>query len=37
MYWYNLTKAKNQFKKPKELYRVELVDFENLYNYKIFV
>ena len=28
MYWYNFIKAKNQFKKPKELLRVELVDFE---------
>ena len=28
MYWYNLIKAKNQFKKPKEASGVELLDFE---------
>ena len=28
MYWYNLIKAKNRFKKPKEASRVELLDFE---------
>ena len=28
MYWYNLTKAKNRFKKPKDTSGVELLDFE---------
>ena len=29
MYWYNLAKAKNQFKKPKDISGVKLSDFEN--------
>ena len=29
MYWYNLTKAKNRFKKPKDPSGVKLSDFEN--------
>ena len=29
MCWYNLTKAKNQFKKPKDMPGAELSDFEN--------
>ena len=29
MYWYNLTQAKNQFKKPKDTSGMELLDFEN--------
>ena len=29
MYWYNLTKAKTRFKKPKDTSGVELLDFEN--------
>ena len=29
MYWYNLTKAKSQFKKPTDTFGVELSDFEN--------
>ena len=29
MYWYNLTKAKNQFQKPKDMSGMELSDFEN--------
>ena len=33
MYWYNFTKAKNQFRKPKDTFGVELSDFENFYNY----
>ena len=29
MYWYDLTKAKNRFKKPKDTSGMELLDFEN--------
>ena len=29
MYWYNLTRAKNRFKKPKDKFGMELLDFEN--------
>ena len=29
IYWYNLTKAKNQFKPPKDTSGVKLSDFEN--------
>ena len=29
MYWYNLTKAKNPFKEPKDTSEVKLSDFEN--------
>ena len=32
IYWYNLTKAKHQFKKPKDTFGVELSDFENFKN-----
>ena len=29
MYWYNLAKPKNRFKKPKDTSGVELWNFEN--------
>ena len=30
-HWYNLTKDKNQFKKPKDTSGVELLDFDNFF------
>ena len=37
MHWYSISDTKNHFKKPKDVCRVELQNFKNPSNYKIFI